>query len=95
MAGNLQSEYVFFDGERMARKDFPGTTVSYYFSDHLKTAAVITDSAGTIKISAPLWDSLHLGPFSQGSATLHPGLSSGRTSGAWFFVLLATSKPLK
>ena len=35
----------------MARKDFFGssTSVFYYFSDHLKTASVITDSAGVIK----------------------------------------------
>jgi RHS repeat-associated protein len=49
LAGNLKSEYVFFDGERVARKDFPGNAVSYYFSDHLKTASVITDLAGNIK----------------------------------------------
>ncbi len=49
LSGNLQSEYVFFDGERVARKDFPGNAVSYYFSDHLKTASVITDAVGTIK----------------------------------------------
>src|SRR5205809_1752378 len=49
LLGNLQSEYVFFDGERVARKDFHGSAVSYYFSDHLKTASVITDATGTIK----------------------------------------------
>jgi RHS repeat-associated protein len=49
LSGNLQSEYVFFDGERVARKDFPSNAVSYYFSDHLKTASVITDSMGNIK----------------------------------------------
>src|SRR5205807_8605736 len=49
LSGNLQSEYVFFDGERIARKDFPGNAVSYYFSDHLKTASVITDAVGTTK----------------------------------------------
>src|SRR2546430_16819738 len=38
LAGTLKSEYVFFDGERVARKDFPGNAVAYYFSDHLKTA---------------------------------------------------------
>src|SRR6185437_12909877 len=50
LSGNLKSEYVFFDGERVARRDFgtPGG-VFYYFSDHLKTASVITDSAGNIK----------------------------------------------
>jgi RHS repeat-associated protein len=49
LAGNLQSEYIFFDGQRVARKDLTGNAVSYYFSDHLKTASVITDSTGNIK----------------------------------------------
>jgi len=49
LSGNLKSEYVFFDGERVARKDFPSNAVFYYFSDHLKTASVITDSVGNIK----------------------------------------------
>ena len=35
LTGVLKSEYVFFDGERVARKDFPSNAVSYYFSDHL------------------------------------------------------------
>jgi hypothetical protein len=48
LSGNLKSEYVFFDGERVARKDFPGAGVSYYFSDHLGTASVITNATGTI-----------------------------------------------
>jgi len=49
LTGALKSEYVFFAGELAARKDFPGNSIFYYFSDHLKTASVITDSAGTIK----------------------------------------------
>src|SRR5205809_3841138 len=49
LVGKLATEYIFFDGERVARKDFPGNAVSYYFSDHLKTASVITDAVGTIK----------------------------------------------
>ena len=54
LTGNLKSEYVFFNGERVARRDFDPSThaptgVFYYFSDHLKTASVITDSAGNIK----------------------------------------------
>jgi RHS repeat-associated protein len=49
LSGNLKSEYVFFDGERVARKDSPGNNVSYYFSDHLKTAALISDSVGNIQ----------------------------------------------
>jgi uncharacterized protein RhaS with RHS repeats len=47
LSGNLTDEYVFFDGERVARKSTNG--VFYYFSDHLKTSSVITDSAGVIK----------------------------------------------
>ncbi len=51
LAGTTKSEYVFFDGERVARRDGATGTggVFYYFSDHLKTASVITDSAGIIK----------------------------------------------
>jgi RHS repeat-associated protein len=49
LAGNLQSEYVFFDGERVARRDFPSGSIAYYFSDNLKTASVITDATGNIK----------------------------------------------
>jgi RHS repeat-associated protein len=49
--GVTQSEYVFFGGERVARRDGVNGAggVFYYFSDHLKTASVITDSAGVIK----------------------------------------------
>ncbi|HEY6250619.1 MAG TPA: RHS repeat-associated core domain-containing protein, partial [Candidatus Angelobacter sp.] len=49
LTGALKSEYVFFNNQRVARKDFPGNSVFYYFSGHLKTASVITDSAGNIK----------------------------------------------
>jgi RHS repeat-associated protein len=47
LSGNLTDEYVFFDGERVARKSTNG--VFYYFSDHLKTASVVTDFVGSIK----------------------------------------------
>src|SRR6201995_254484 len=51
LAGTTTSEYVFFGGERVARRDGVNGAggVFYYFSDHLKTASVITDVAGTIK----------------------------------------------
>src|SRR6202012_5733533 len=51
LAATTKSEYVFFDGERVARRDGDNGAggVFYYFSDHLKTASVITDAAGTIK----------------------------------------------
>jgi len=50
LAGTLKSEYVFFDGERVARRDLAApASVFYYFSDHLKTASVIADATGNIK----------------------------------------------
>jgi RHS repeat-associated protein len=52
LTGNLTSEYVFFNDQRIARRDLPSGSVSYYFSDHLGTADVITDSAGNIKYDA-------------------------------------------
>jgi RHS repeat-associated protein len=48
LSGNSTAEYMFFAGERIARKDFPSNAVSYYFSDHLETASVITDASGHI-----------------------------------------------
>jgi hypothetical protein len=49
LSGNLIDEYVFFDGERVARKSTSG--VFYYFSDHLKTASVITIPLETSKVN--------------------------------------------
>jgi RHS repeat-associated protein len=50
LSGTIQQEYVFFGGKRVARRSSVAPTgVFYYFSDHLNTASVITDSAGTIK----------------------------------------------
>src|SRR5260370_16813728 len=44
LAGNLQSEYVFFDAAPVARKDFPSNPLSYYFSAHLNTPSALTNS---------------------------------------------------
>jgi len=48
---NAQERIRLLGGERVARRDGATGTggVFYYFSDHLKTASVITDSAGVIK----------------------------------------------
>jgi RHS repeat-associated protein len=40
-------EYIFFDGERIARRDYQNN-VSYYFADHLGTSRIVTNSAGAI-----------------------------------------------
>jgi RHS repeat-associated protein len=43
--GTLVSEYIFFNGKRIARRD-ADNTVKFYFSDNLGSASVITDSQG-------------------------------------------------
>jgi RHS repeat-associated protein len=45
--GNITNEYVFFGGKRIAKRDSSGN-VDYYFADHLGTARVVTNSAGTV-----------------------------------------------
>jgi RHS repeat-associated protein len=46
LAGNIKSEYVFFDGKRTARVDSPGNTVHYYLSDHLNSTSMVVSAAG-------------------------------------------------
>jgi RHS repeat-associated protein len=51
LTGVIDEEYVFFNGQRIARIDrqASGTPVHYYFSDHLGSASVITDSSGNVQ----------------------------------------------
>jgi RHS repeat-associated protein len=39
-------EYIFFGGQRIARRD-SSNNVTYYFSDHLGTARIVANSSGT------------------------------------------------
>jgi len=48
LSGTLQNEYIFFGGKRVAR--YSATNgYSYYFTDHLGSADVVTDASGNIK----------------------------------------------
>ena len=47
--GTMQEEYVYFNGQRIARRDLPSGNVHYYFSNHLGSASMITDSSGNIQ----------------------------------------------
>jgi RHS repeat-associated protein len=49
LTGTINEEYIYFDGERIARVDRPSGTVHYYFSDSLGSATIITDIAGNIQ----------------------------------------------
>ncbi|HEY2390214.1 MAG TPA: hypothetical protein VGK22_03500 [Candidatus Angelobacter sp.] len=49
LAGTIKSEYIFLDGERVARRGGVNDSggVFYYFSDHLETASVISTATPT------------------------------------------------
>jgi RHS repeat-associated protein len=49
LAGNLQNNYIFFNGQRVARSDSAGTA-HYYFSDHLGSHGVVetVTTSGTV-----------------------------------------------
>ena len=48
------NEYVFFDGKRIARRDYQNN-VFYHFADHLGTTRVSTNSSGTICYDADFY----------------------------------------
>jgi RHS repeat-associated protein len=47
--GTMQEEYVYFDGQRIARRDVATNDAHYYFSNHLGSSSVITDSSGNVQ----------------------------------------------
>ena len=49
LSGNINEEYIYANGERIARIDQPSGTVHYYFSDKLNSASVITDPNGIVE----------------------------------------------
>ena len=54
LLGNPQSEYVFFGGSRIARRDVSGVSspVYYYFSNQIHSTALITDANGNLEDDA-------------------------------------------
>jgi RHS repeat-associated protein len=48
LSGNLIREFIYFNGERVARRESNGT-VYYFFSDHVGTARVMTNATGVTK----------------------------------------------
>src|SRR5208282_1643362 len=49
LTGTINEEYVYFNGERIARVDRPSGMVNYYFSAYLRSASVLTSAAGAIQ----------------------------------------------
>jgi len=54
LLGNPQSEYIFFGGSRIARRDVSGVSspVYYYFANQIHSTALITDANGNIEDDA-------------------------------------------
>ncbi|MGA9043135.1 MAG: RHS repeat-associated core domain-containing protein [Terriglobales bacterium] len=48
-SGNLQREFIFAGGKRIARRDLSGGAVYYYFTDDLGSSSVVTNSTGVIQ----------------------------------------------
>lgn len=46
-AANFTKEFIFFGGKRIARLDLSSGAVHYYFSDHLGSSNVVTNSTGS------------------------------------------------
>jgi hypothetical protein len=65
-------EYVFFGGKRVARRDASNSSVHYFFSDHLGSTSVTTNSTG-----AMLEEDLDYFPYG--------GVVSGTSSDHYFF----------
>ncbi len=47
LSGNLQDEYIFFNGQRVARRTSAGV-VYYFFSDHLGSNRIVTNASGGV-----------------------------------------------
>ena len=47
LSGNVQNTYIFFNGQRIARRDSAGA-IHYYFSDHLGTHGVVENATATV-----------------------------------------------
>ncbi len=49
LAGNLNFEYIFFNGKRVARRTGTSVHPFYYLADHLGSTSVLTGDTGTIQ----------------------------------------------
>jgi RHS repeat-associated protein len=48
LSGTFTADYIFFNGQRIARSD-AAVGVRYYFSDHLGSTSIITDGNGNVQ----------------------------------------------
>lgn len=56
LTGTINEEYVYFNGQRIARVDRPSGTVHYYFSNHLGSHTMVTSATGSCEQDIdPIW----------------------------------------
>jgi RHS repeat-associated protein len=48
LAGNATEEYIYFNGQKIARRDVPSNGIHYYFSDQLGSHGVVENALGTV-----------------------------------------------
>jgi len=70
LSGNIQKSYVFFNGQRVARRDVSDGSVHYFYSDHLGSSSVITNATGTLPVEEDL-DYFPYGGIAYGSSADH------------------------
>jgi RHS repeat-associated protein len=70
LSGNIQRSYIFFNGQRIARRDVSNNSVHYYYSDHLGSHSVIANSSGTLPLEEDL-DYYPYGGIAGGTASDH------------------------
>jgi RHS repeat-associated protein len=75
LSGNLTDEYVFFDGERVARIDLPANTVHYYLSDHLGSTSIVASAAGAVEEESDYY------PFGTEVMVIGPGINELKFTG--------------
>ena len=49
LSGNIQAEYVFFAGKRVARRDLLSGATHFYFADHLNSTNLVYSDTGTLE----------------------------------------------
>jgi RHS repeat-associated protein len=49
LSGAATADYIFFDGQRIARVDQPSGSKRFYLPDHLGSASVVTNNTGAIQ----------------------------------------------
>lgn len=67
LSGNLQNEYIYFNGTRIARSD-SSHAIHYYFLDHLGSNHIVTNSTGSVQQDI---DYAPAGTIAYGSPTEH------------------------